>query len=305
MSTVVPSLPEIVGFLDGHVGIPIGFYSRLVQQDLTQVALNLNQSSTGDIVVRISDGVTDHDVTIPGSSSFVIDTPSGVTFAAGGLLTMEVVSLAVPFEAQSLGGNVTLVSTPVAAGTGPYLTDVATVRLYLKDPDIANDSLISLIVAGTSEAMERWMGRSITQDLTSRYLTAHASGPLVLDQWPVDLTDNGNDEGVFDPADQVTPLDPTSYEISGRMVYPSSSGVRGIWGRGTQLVVKGLFGYATVPAELYHACTMEVVSRFNAVNHVRVGVSSMSTELGDTQSYVGGNFLPETIEAMFPFRRSL
>ena len=222
-----------------------------------------------------------------------------ISVAAGGSLYLRVT--AADAASMNLTGWFELGAQAV---TGPTLTTLARVKEAEGLAVTTWDALLTNLIAGVSDRMQRWMGRTIAQASYSRKLDPPSlSAELLLPEWPiVSVTSLTEDGGAL----ALT----TDYEIESARggLVRVSAGVPTQWAsewRGIVVAWDG--GYATVPESLVLAATDQVRHAYHQVQPGggRLGQGAKALETGGSSPYdaLSGAFLASTIEAMRPFRR--
>jgi len=186
----------------------------------------------------------------------------------------------------------------------PDLTTIARVKEAEGITVATFDTLLTNLLAGISNRMERWMGRTIIQASYSRkFDPPWTTEELVLPEWPIVSVTSVTEDGA---ALALT----TDYEIEAERgsLVRVSAGLPMAWSSDRRgIVVAWSGGYATVPASLQVACVEQTRHAFHQAKDGggRLGQGGKALETGGSSPYdaPSGAFLASTIEAMRPFRR--
>ncbi len=294
---------QLSGLLAGFVGVDMAFATILGSFSLTRVDLRLTDAPSGGTVVAMVNTVTGgggSDLiqgTILDTTTF-ISTTGAVAVTGTTTLYLRVVSES--GDAMGLSASVEI-SFPDAGVVTILLSTLQNVKDSAGITGSTNDTILQRHLEGVSQGMRNWMQRDITAKVITverHYPTGLNSG-IVLDEGPIISIEAVRSGG--------TALASTAYRSEpDRILRRVSSTSRIDWTRNTEIEVDYTAGFAAVPADLVDACTQETVRRwFQTVKGAGGGahVASVTPETGNTETLLTDGFMPQTIQAMQPYRR--
>lgn len=179
------------------------------------------------------------------------------------------------------------------------LTNIESIKTWLKKDNDNDDSLLEMIVNGVSKRMEMYMGRSFgEQEFTSEPIESPGYAAIVVGNSPIIR--------VISITENATLLVTTDYRVEGAgMIVRLTGGNTGSWGVGT-VYVSYEAGYVEVPDDIQFACVMQSAREYklSVPGGGLLGVSSVSPTqaTGESTSYEMKPWLPHVESAMRPYR---
>lgn len=229
---------------------------------------------------------------------------SGVATGSVSLTGTETLYLRInsaPAEAADLSGWFELeFADSVSVVTA--LTNTTRVKRYLNESSSVNDEVLNELILSVSAAMQAWMNRYILQ----RSITGEKHDGtgrldvLNLRDYPViGISSVTVDDEALAGADYEIELNP------GQLYY-TPDGEYAAWPAGRRnVVVSYSAGYATVPADLEHAATVQVVAQFKRTAHGGNRLGERQTTIGEAVSqYMVDAWMPEVLEIMRRHQRA-
>ena len=177
------------------------------------------------------------------------------------------------------------------------LATLAAVREYVGAKQGQYDSLLSLIVSGVSDRMEKYMRRTIAATTyTSEVHESVGYDAVVLDHGPV--------ISVTTVIEGATTLTTADWRLDGGSLTRLVGTVRSGWAKGDVFVTYRA-GYNLVPKSLELACVEQCAHEWQqtAAGDSRLGLAGKDTPAGDSESFAhtASGFVPNVIEAMLPY----
>jgi len=279
-----------------------------VENILSEMTIRLSDPpGTGNsITVRLQNNQAGDDLTeaVTLSNLETFKQSTGLSMAVG-TLWLEVSAVGGTPTAMNLSGE--YVMNSVTGVTDPFTT-LAKVKL---DADIAGtdadrDTVLNSLIAGVTNEMQKWMGRSIVQaTATAEKQDGHNSDEIYLDHYPIievtSLTEGGTalvEDTDFEGIEQDLE-DGKLVRISGDDPVQWANGRRNI-------VVTYDYGYVTIPETLVMAATSLAVARYKETVQSGSGwrgLLSKGVDPASTITFDKDIWARETIPAMAPFRR--
>lgn len=231
----------------------------------------------------------------------------GTTFltVTGDITLSETTEFYLRITAESGDAMGLSVSVELSLPTGGVITVMLSTLDNVKDSagitDAVNNTIILRHLEGVSREMQEWMDQKIvlTVHTVERHFPSGLNSALVLGCGPVVSVEEVRSGG--------TALATDAYRFeAGRLLRRVSSTSRLNWTRDTEIEVDYTSGFLVVPEDLVDACTQETVRRWlQTVKGAGGGahVASKTPETGDTETLLTDGFMPQTIEAMRPYRR--
>ena len=293
---------QISGLLSGFVATDVQFATVSGAFTMSRLDLRLTDAPSGgtvDVMVNtvtggggaallqgtIADGTrfisVTGDIAFSGTTSFYLRVVSESGFAMGLSASVEISTLD--------GGTVT-----VLLSTLQNVKDSAAIT------GSTNDAIIQRHLEGVSKEMQNWMDRQIitTVRTVERHFPVGLGTAIVVDDYPVNSVEEVRQSGSV--------MDVAGYRVDGgRLLRRVSSGSRRLWEK-SEIEIDYTTGYAAVPADLVDACTQETVRRWRqtiVAGAHGAHVTSISPEAGDGKTFESAGFMPQTIQAMQPYRR--
>lgn len=202
-------------------------------------------------------------------------------------------------SAMGLSASVEI-SLPDGGSVTVFLSSLQNVKDSAGITGVVNDAILTRHLEGVSAAMQNWMGRKIVSTVRTveRHYPAGLGTAIVLDDGPIISVEAVRKSGSVMTSDLYR-------NDGGRLLRRVSSDNRILW-ETAEIEVDYTSGYPTVPADLVDACTQETVRRwFQTVKAGGPGAhtTAVTPETGDSETIETDGFLPQTIQAMRPYRR--
>jgi len=166
------------------------------------------------------------------------------------------------------------------------LTTLNQAKTYIKIPlsELSQDSLVELFINAASDLLETETNRVLKAKTITEYQDGRRQNIIVTKEYPINSVDElwiDNYSKFTNPSDQVASADFDVTDEESSILYIQSSFPKGY--RNIKIVYNA--GYATIPADLEHACLWLVFWYAKIRNAEDIGRSSKSKE-GETVSYL-------------------
>ena len=291
----------IAGLLGGFVNVDLAFATLVGPATMTRLDLRLTDApSSGTVTVMVNT------VSGGGGSDLLSGTIlDGTKFISvtGSIAITGTTTLYLRVTAES--GNAFGLSASVEISNAEAVTVLLSTLQLVKDSagitGSTNDAIILRHLEGVSEGMRNWMRHNITSEVITeeRHFTSGLNSGIALDKRPIISVQEVRSSGTI--------LATNTYRTEQDSILRKVSGeFRQTWAQGSEIEVDYTAGYAAVPSDIVDACTQEAVRRFlqtKAGKGPGAHVSGLSPESGDSKTLIVDGFMPQTIQAMKPFRR--
>lgn len=293
---------QLSGTLGGFLAIDVAFATISGAFRMTRLDLRVTDAPSGGTVdamvntVTGGGGVALLQGTIADGTNYLSVT-GDIAFSGTTTFYLRVVSES--GAAMGLSASVEI-SLPDGGTVTVFLSTLQNVKDSAKITGVTNDSIIQRHLEGVSAEMQNWMRRQIvtTVRTVERHYPLGLSTGIVLDDGPIVSVEEVRQSGDV--------MDVAEYRAeAGRILRRVSSDDRIKW-EAAEIEVDYTSGYASVPADLVDACTQEAVRRWlqtPAAGGLGVHVNAQTPETGDTKTFDIAGFMPQTIQAMRPYRR--
>lgn len=292
------------GLISADIGVwrTVKIFTR--ENILTELLFRLTDAPDGDLVIELNDQPD-------GSGAQQL-----VTFASGetyseelglsvsmGSLYQSVVSEAGSQIAMNLSGEYTL---NTVVGAEDFFTTLAKVKddANISSVDATRDTVLNVLIAAVTRAMQDWMGRIIVQGTTTEKIDGFFSDKIYTKHFPIlEITALTEDsEALVEDTD----FESVNDDLEAGRIIRLNSGYPAAWITGRRSIgITYDHGYITVPASLEQAATALVVQKYNETAQSGKswrGLDSLGVDPGSASTFDKEIWERETIPAMQPFK---
>jgi hypothetical protein len=290
----IPGSLETWEDVDHAIGV-LGIAGTIIRVHM----LVTDAPSGEDLIVDLRDAIDD------GGDGITVTIADGTNSETDAVSTLAISSSeTVYLRVEQAGGAMNLSGWfEFQTGAEEVTTFLTTLSRVKTDEGIDSadyDAVLSRMIQGVSDAMQKWMGRTIVD---TTYTDEVHSGNgwtdrIVLKHRPVTDTETM----VVKVSDSA--VDSSTYETDddSGILYAVDS----VWESGSRNIkVTYSAGYLAVPEGLAHAATEQVrhVWHQSSDGGARLGITRNADAGGGSTDYLSSEFLPSVIEAMRPYKR--